>query len=106
MTRGIKDEKGVYLVQYLCMGTTLNSDCGTETKKLNACFCQVHPTRKMSKLLLLHDNINTHGCLYHCTVLAHLPYVLTLHCQIFNFESNPDKATIMLITWQINCRIG
>jgi len=26
MTTGIKDEKGVYLVKYLCMGTTVNSD--------------------------------------------------------------------------------
>lgn len=47
-------------------------------QKLNACLCQVHPTRKMSKLLLLHDNTSTHWCVHHCTVLAHLPYVLTL----------------------------
>jgi hypothetical protein len=46
MITGIKDEEGVYLVKYLCMGTTVNSDRCIETKKLNACLCEVHPTRK------------------------------------------------------------
>jgi len=78
ITTGIKNEKGVYRVKYLCLGTTLNSERCIETKKLNPCLCHIHPTRKMSKLLLLHDNTSTHGGVHHCTVLAHLPYVLTL----------------------------
>ena len=49
--------------------STAISNCNTETLgSLNDCFCQVHPTRKMSAVLLHHDNARLHTGL--CTTQA------------------------------------
>jgi len=55
------DEKGVILVNLKPRGTTVNSNCYTETPRiLNACLHWVHPTRKVSEELLLHYVGDTH----------------------------------------------
>jgi hypothetical protein len=42
----------------LHMRTTLNfGHCTKTLRNLDACLCQVCPQRKISKILLLHDNI-------------------------------------------------
>jgi hypothetical protein len=46
---------------------TVNSTAVLKQRNLNSHLCQVHPTRKMSELLLHHDNTGAHGCVYHWT---------------------------------------
>lgn len=56
---------GVILVSLLPRESTVISNCYVETLgSLNDCFCQVHPKRKMSEVLLLHDNARLHTELY------------------------------------------
>jgi hypothetical protein len=59
-------KKGVIFVNFLCRKTTVNSDdCNETLKSLNADLCCVCPTRKKSKVLLLHDSAG------HTQVYAH-----------------------------------
>jgi hypothetical protein len=51
------DTNGVILVNFLSSGTTVSSDCYVETQRnLNARHHQVHPTTKMSEVLLIHSS--------------------------------------------------
>jgi hypothetical protein len=84
---------GVILVILLPRETTLISNCYIDTLgSLNDSFCQVHPSRKMPEVLLLHDNARLHTTL--CTTEAFINFewtvccihsiVLTLHHQNIN----------------------
>lgn len=104
MTTGIKDEKGVYLVKYLCMGTTVNPAVLKQRNWMPA-FVKFIPQGKCQ------------NCCHSMTIPAPMVVYIIVQCwhtcplswlcsQIFNFENNPDKATIMWIIRQINCRIS
>jgi hypothetical protein len=55
------NEKGVILVNYMWRVPTVISDCYSETPKcINVCLHQVHPTRTMSEVSLLHNNAWLH----------------------------------------------
>jgi hypothetical protein len=57
--------KGFILKNFFLRRTTVNSDCYTETiRSLHACFCCLCPTRKVSEVLLLHDNARLHTNIY------------------------------------------
>lgn len=55
------DDNSINLVGLIPKETRVNSNCYTETlRSLNACLCWVHPTTKMSSVLLLHDDARLH----------------------------------------------
>jgi len=68
MITGITDEEGVYLVKYLCMGTTVNSDHCIETKKLNPTFVKFIPQGKCQ------------NCCYSMTIPAPMGVYTIVQC--------------------------
>ena len=72
---------------------TAISNCYIETlESLNDCFCQVHPMRKMSEVLLLHDNARLHTGL--CTTEA----ITNLNGQCAAFTLQFSPCTIRIST--------
>ena len=102
----IWDEKGGVLLNFLCMGTTVNSECCTETQRiLKACVCRV----RLTKCLQCYSSMIMQGHTRVCTTEAIrsygwtvLPYTLQfLPCTIrlspaCRFQKGPVRTSLCL----------
>jgi hypothetical protein len=62
------------------LGAKLNSSCYPETlRSLNAHLCKICPTRKISELLLVHDNARLHASVHIIEAITNFGWTVLLH---------------------------
>jgi hypothetical protein len=89
------NEEYVFLVNFLPGRSTLNSDCYIQTlRSLNACLCWVCPTRKLSEVLLIRDNVRPHSSVHTTETIIRFGWVVLLR-----LPCTPDPTPSVSPVW-------
>lgn len=102
MAKNILDETGVILATFLPRRATEILDCYLETlRHFNVHLCPIFPTRKVSQVLLLHENVRL--CTSACTTEAIKIRWTVLVYQPYSPKLPPPQFTSCVL-WKTACK--